>query len=171
MQTPSSSNWRRQWIATVATANMLLRGREQLIKRTQTRNSSLFNVLYDSEETPALQALLFEREAVGWVDLHVNLIQEGVARQSCGAPIDDTAASVERAMIQAQDKLLRRLLNISCTTEATAGLLSNYHALLSRLISGAVRDQVDYEDLLSAQARHRAIYRRARDSAERVRKH
>ena len=75
-----------RWAATVRTAALLRRGRAQLVERTLVRDRALFDALYDYDESPALRALLFEREAVGWVDSHADLIRDAVARTPDGAP-------------------------------------------------------------------------------------
>ena len=151
---------------TQAALRMLRRGRQQLIQRTQVRTGNLFRTLYEYDELPASRALIMEREAVEWADRHVALIRESVRRRPDGTPREREGVAEERAMLRAQRLLLRGLLDSNSVTPATASLLTDYSALLSRLIDAADHDQRDYNDLLTALARHRALYRRACHDAQ-----
>lgn len=155
------------WAATALAADVLRQGRWRLVGRTQVRTSSLFETLYDYDESPAFRSLLFEREAVAFIDDHVNLIRDAVTRTADGRPEGQEARNAEGLLLEVQVRLLKQILGLSKLSAVTTSLLSDYQALLTRLINNAVRNQTDYEALLASGSLHRALYRRARQKAER----
>ena len=160
----------RAWQPTQHTAELLRVGREQLVERTLLRNHDLFRALYNLDRSPAQRALIFEREAVMWIDSHGDLIDRITGRSSTDEPLDEIALATERLALRAYAALLNCMLGdeapVPRTTLATR-ILVQRRLLLDRLIQFAEQDQADYEDLLTARARDNALYRRALREAER----